>query len=80
MPSCSRTLQSSSVRWYFKCCFTLYASYSKVEISVNSTFVLVSLVSASYPISKSVHRSKGDFSNHYQRRRKQNWSGQARCL
>jgi len=25
-----------------------YASYSKVEISVNSTFVVVSLVSASY--------------------------------
>ena len=35
-----------------------YASYSKVEISVNGTIVLVSLVSASYPISKSVHRSK----------------------
>ena len=64
----------------FQVLFYFYASYSKVEISVNSMFVLVSLVSASYPISKSVHRSKADFSNHYQRRRKQNWSGQARCL
>ena len=44
----------------FQVFFYFYASYSKVEISVNSTFVLVSLVSASYPISKSVHRSKAD--------------------
>ena len=78
MPSQSRTLQLSSVRWYFKCCFTFMQVI--VEISVNSTFVVVSLVSASYPISKSVHRSEADFSNHYQRCRKQNWSGQARCL